>query len=196
MKAALYARVSTRDQSADMQRSEFREYCMRREWEIAAEYCEMGVSGSRASRPQLNRMMAEAKRRQFDAVVVYRLDRLARSLKQLINVLDEFRALGIEFVSLHDQIDTSTPAGKLQFSILGAFAEFERGIIQERVRSGIEAARKSGKQLGRPKLTIDKNLVLGLIDGGVPLRGISKQLNISVASVHRIGRQGVQKPQI
>lgn len=194
MKAALYARVSTRDQSIVMQTNELGEYCARRGWEVAAGYCEIGVSGSRESRPKLNLLLAAARRREFDAVVVYRLDRLARSLKQLISVLEEFRALGIEFVSLHEQIDTSTPAGRLQFSILGAFAEFERGIIRERVRSGLQAAKAKGKQLGRPRILLDRLKIVEMRRQGRSWREIEALTKIPTRTLIRASEAWQKSP--
>jgi len=133
-----------------MQLRELREYCARRRFEIAAEYIDSGISGSKERRPQLDKLWAAAKRRKFDAVVVYRYDRFARSLRQLINALEEFRALGIEFVSLHEGVDTATPNGRLIFGIFASIAEFERELIRDRVRSGIASARAKGKRIGRP----------------------------------------------
>jgi DNA invertase Pin-like site-specific DNA recombinase len=151
VKAAIYARVSTDQQSPEMQLGEVREYCRRRGWEIIAEFIDHAVSGARESRPALNRLWAEARRCRFDAVVVYRYDRFARSLRQLVTALDEFRGLGIEFVSLHEGVDTSMPNGRLIFGIFASIAEFERELIRERVRSGMIGAKSRGKQIGRPR---------------------------------------------
>src|SRR5262249_19240884 len=152
MKVAFYARVSTNNgqQSPEMQLAELREYCHRRGWGTAGEYIDAGVSGTRDSRPELNRLMADAYRRQFDAVVVWKFDRFARSVSHLLRALETFKALGIEFVSLSEQIDTSTPMGKMVFTILGSVAELERSMIVERVRAGLRNARAKGKRLGRP----------------------------------------------
>src|SRR6202795_1543379 len=152
MKVALYSRCSTAEQNVAMQVEELRAYCKRREWEIAEEFTDSGVSGSKESRPALNRLLADAKRRKFDAVLVYRYDRFARSLRQLVNALTEFDALGIHFVSLHEGVDTSTPNGRLVFGIFASIAEFERELIRSRVRSGIAAARARGKRIGRPRV--------------------------------------------
>jgi DNA invertase Pin-like site-specific DNA recombinase len=151
MKAALYARVSTNGhgQTVEPQLLELREYCARRGWQIAGEFVDQGISGSKDSRPALNRLMAGAKLRQFDAVVVYRYDRFARSLQHLVNALEEFRALGIDFISLHEGVDTSTPNGRLIFGIFASIAEFERELIRQRVRSGMAAARARGVHIGR-----------------------------------------------
>src|SRR5690349_7233443 len=125
MRTALYGRVSTNDkQDVGMQVREFHEFCGRRQWEIAGEYVDHGISGSKDSRPELNRLMADAKRRKFDAVVVYRFDRFARSTRHLVNALAEFNTLGIQFISMHEGIDTSTPNGRLVFGIFASIAEF------------------------------------------------------------------------
>jgi len=139
---ALYARVSTvRDQSPEMQLRELCEYAGRRGWTVTAEYVDHGVSGSKDTRPQLNKLMAAAHRREFDAVVVWKIDRFGRSLKHLVTALADLSALNVAFVSLRDNLDLSTPSGRLQFHIIAAMAEFERELIKERVRSGIAHAR-------------------------------------------------------
>ncbi|MGH9475075.1 MAG: recombinase family protein [Terriglobales bacterium] len=142
MRAAIYARVSTLNgQNPEMQLAEVRAYCERRGWSVAGEFVDIGISGSKDRRPELDRMLAACRRRAIDAVVVYRYDRFARSLRQLVNALSEFDALGIQFVSLHENVDTTTPGGRLVFGIFASIAEFERELIRERVRSGIAAAR-------------------------------------------------------
>jgi DNA invertase Pin-like site-specific DNA recombinase len=150
MRAALYARVSTLDQHTDNQLVELRRYAAARGWDMV-EHVDHGVSGAKDRRPALDAMVADAKRRRFDAVVVWRLDRLGRNLKHLITLIDELQALGIAFVSLGEGIDATTPAGKLQLHILAAIAEFERARIQERVRAGRARAKAQGKRLGRPR---------------------------------------------
>jgi DNA invertase Pin-like site-specific DNA recombinase len=132
MRAAIYARVSTANggQSPEMQLIELREYCARRGWEIAGEYVDAGISGAKERRPQLDALLAVCRKRRVDAVVVYRYDRFARSLRQLVNALEEFRALGIEFISLHEGVDTSTANGRLVFGIFASIAEFERELIR------------------------------------------------------------------
>ena len=157
MRVAIYGRVSTAEQNAAMQIEELRAYCGRRQWEIVEEFIGAGVSGSKESRPALNRLLADAKRRKFDTVLVYRYDRFARSLRQLVNALAEFDALGIHFVSLHEGVDTSTPNGRLVFGIFASIAEFERELIRGRVRSGLAAARARarGKRIGRPNSDVD-----------------------------------------
>src|SRR5215467_3549712 len=162
LKVALYSRVSTSEQNATMQLEELRAYCQRRQWEIAEEFTDAGVSGSKESRPALNRLLADAKRRKFDAVLVYRYDRFARSLRQLVNALAEFDALGIHFISLHEGVDTSTPNGRLVFGIFASIAEFERELIRGRVRSGLAAAKARGAKLGRPRAIVDARRIASL----------------------------------
>src|SRR5271155_1334373 len=149
-RVAIYARVSTLNhgQSPEMQLRELREYCQRRGLEIAGEYVDEGVSGGKDSRPQLDKLMADAHRRYFDAVVVWKFDRFARSVSHLLRALESFQALGIEFVSLSEGVDTSTPAGKMVFTVLGAVAELERSLIVERIRSGMKNARAKGHNPG------------------------------------------------
>lgn len=186
MRAGLYARVSTKagSQNPDMQLRELRDYCQRRGWEVAGEYVEVGVTGSKEQRPELDRLLAECRKRRVDAVVVYRYDRFARSLRQLVNALEEFRALGIEFVSLHEGVDTSTPNGRLVFGIFASIAEFERELIRERVRSGLVAARARGKRIGRPRKTVDTARIVLLRESGASWRTIAARLGVSVGTAY------------
>lgn len=151
-KAALYARVSGNGQKPEMQLSELREYCRNRGWKITDEYVDKGISGAKDSRPELNRLIADAHRRRFDAVAVWKFDRFARSVSHLLRALETFRSLGIAFVSLSEAVDTTTPAGKMVFTVLGAVAELERSLIGERVKAGLRNAKAKGVRLGRPPL--------------------------------------------
>ncbi len=164
MKAAIYARVSTANNGQDptMQTRELEEYCQRRGLTIADSYVDAGVSGSKDSRPELNRLMADAKQRRFDTVLVWKLDRFGRSLRHLVNALAELEALGVAFISLKDNLDLGTPSGRLMFQIIGAMAEFERSLIQERVRAGLRNARAKGKKLGRPKKAVNVTRIAAL----------------------------------
>src|SRR5579872_6928389 len=168
MKAAIYARVSTSHHGQDpsVQTRELREYCERRGLVIVGEYVDTGISGAKERRPQLDRIMTDCRQRRFDAVLVYRYDRFARSLRHLVNALEEFRALGIEFISLHEGVDTSTPNGRLIFGIFASIAEFERELIRDRVKSGIAAARSKGKKLGRPHAIVDAARIRSLRSQG------------------------------
>jgi DNA invertase Pin-like site-specific DNA recombinase len=152
LKVAIYARVSTvAGQSPDSQLYELREYCERRKWKVFREYVDIGISGTKEKRPELDRLMEDAHRRRVDAVLVWRFDRLFRSVSFMLRALENFRAQGIEFISLCEQVDTSTPSGKLILTVLSAVAELERNLIRERVICGIRNARAKGKKLGRPR---------------------------------------------
>ena len=184
MRVALYARVSTLNgQDPEMQLRELREYAARRGLDVVDEYTDHGVSSSRDSRPQLNRLMADAQQRKFDAVAVWKLDRFAHSLKMLVVSLAELEALGVAFVSLRDNLDLSTPTGRLMFQVVGAMAEFERAHIQERVRAGLRNARAKGQQLGRPHRVVDRDTILQMKAEGASLRQIAKRLGIGYGTV-------------
>ena len=185
-RAAVYARVSTHNaQNPEMQLDEVREYCRRRGWKIEGEYVDEGISGSKEHRPALDRLLSDCRKRLVDAVVVYRYDRFARSLRQLVNALDEFRALGIDFVSLHEGVDTSTPNGRLVFGIFASIAEFERELIRDRVRSGLALARRRGRQLGRPRIVVDASRVASLRAQGRSWAAISAELGIGKGTAQR-----------
>ena len=184
MRAAVYARVSTLDQEPENQLQELRSYVSARKWQ-AAEYVDRGVSGAKESRPSLDALLKDAKRRRFDVLVVWRLDRLGRNLRHLVLFLDELQALGIAFVTLGEGIDTSTPAGRLQLHILSAMAEFERARIAERVKAGLARAKAQGKRLGRPRrlglTSADRLAVTGL-----SVREAAAFLGVSRATAHRL----------
>src|SRR5579872_6993650 len=181
-RVAIYARVSTAHNGQDpaMQTRELEEYCQRRGWELASCYVDTGISGSKESRPELNKLMADAHRRRFDAIVVWKFDRFARSVSHLLRALETFQALGIEFVSLTEGVDTSTPAGKMVFTVLGAVAELERSLICERVKAGLRNARAKGKRLGRPRRVLDITRIDALRTHGLGWRAIAKQLGVGV----------------
>jgi DNA invertase Pin-like site-specific DNA recombinase len=168
-----------------MQLRELREYCERRGFEIAGEYTDVGISGSKDSRPELNRLMADAHKRRFDVVCVWRFDRFARSVSHLLRALETFNALGIAFVSLSEQMDTTTPTGKMVFTVLGAVAELERSLIAERVRAGLRNARAKGKKLGRPRLTVDAVKIGSLRSQGRSVREIAEETGYSRSLVHK-----------
>jgi DNA invertase Pin-like site-specific DNA recombinase len=188
-RVGLYARVSTLTaQDPEMQLFELREYAERRGWSIWKEYVDRGISGSTDSRPALNEMMADAQRRRIDCILVWKIDRFGRSLKHLVTALAELAAVGVSFVSLRDQLDLTTPSGRLMFQIIGAMAEFERALIQERVRAGLRNARLKGKRLGRPSKALDSGKILKLREAGVSWRAISKEFGVGVATVVRATR--------
>jgi|SRR5271157_1905102 len=157
--AAVYARVSTRDKGQDpeMQLTELREFAAKRGWKVMGEFVDVGVSGCKDSRPQLDATMRLAKARKVDIIAVWKLDRFGRSLRHLVDALEELKAVGCDFVSLRDNLDLSTPAGRMMFHVIGAMAEFERELIRERVRAGLAHARSKGRKLGRPKIRRDRD---------------------------------------
>ena len=191
MHAALYARVSTNNgQDPTMQTRELREYCERRGWIIAGEYVDIGISGTKETRPGLDRLMADAHKRRFDIVVVWKFDRFARSVSHLLRALENFQALGLHFVSLSESVDTSTPAGKMVFTVLGAVAELERSLIAERVRAGMRNARAKGKKIGRPprtQLTPEARKAIGeeYWLRKTSFRKLAKRFDTSIGTVQR-----------
>jgi DNA invertase Pin-like site-specific DNA recombinase len=187
IRVAIYARVSTLNhgQDVNMQTRELRQFAEARGWQIAGEYVDAGVSGAKDSRPELNRLMADAHKRRFDVVCVWRFDRFARSVSHLLRALETFKALGIDFVSYSEQMDTSTPAGKMVFTVLGAVAELEHSLIVERVRAGLRNARAKGKRLGRPRVAVDAARISRLRVQGRSIREIAEQLGYSRSLVHK-----------
>jgi DNA invertase Pin-like site-specific DNA recombinase len=173
-----------------MQTRELREYAERRGWTVAGEYVDIGISGTKETRPELDRLMADAHRRRFDAVVVWKFDRFARSVSHLLRALETFRAQGIEFVSFSEQLDTSTPAGKMVFTVLGAVAELERGLIVERVKAGLRNARAKGKRLGRPKKILDTKRIAALRVKGVGWKRIAAEMGVGVGTIYRVALDG------
>jgi DNA invertase Pin-like site-specific DNA recombinase len=165
-----------------MQLRELRDYCDRRGWEISREYVDVGISGGKEKRPELDKLLHDGHRRYFDAVVVWRFDRFARSVSHLLKALENFRALGIEFVSLSEQVDTSTPTGKMIFTVLGAVAELERSLIVERVRAGLRNARAKGKKLGRPRKVASPSEIARMRSEGASWRTIGTALGVSPAT--------------
>lgn len=186
-RVALYARVSTLNhgQDPEVQLRELRDYCERRGFEIANEYVDKGISGSRQQRPALDSLMIACRKRLVDAVVVYRYDRFARSLRQLVNSLEEFRALNIEFISIHEGVDTSTANGRLVFGIFASIAEFERELIRDRVRSGLAAAKAKGKRVGRPRVAVDDLRIASLRLQGRSWAEITRETGISKGTAQR-----------
>jgi len=186
IRVALYARVSTLNhgQDVNMQTRELRQFAEARTWQITGEYIDAGVSGAKDSRPELNRLMADAHKRRFDVVCVWRFDRFARSVSHLLRALETFKALGIDFVSYSEQMDTSTPAGKMVFTVLGAVAELERSLIVERVRAGLRNARAKGKRLGRPRVSVDVARIATLRASGLSWPKIAAEVGVSVGTVY------------
>jgi DNA invertase Pin-like site-specific DNA recombinase len=189
---ALYARVSTANhgQNPTMQTRELREYCERRGWSVAGEYVDLGISGTKEKRPELDRLMADAHRRHFDAVIVWKFDRFARSVSHLLRALETFQSLGIHFVSLSEALDTSTPAGKMVFTVLGAVAELERSLIVERVKAGLRNAKAKGKRLGRPKRIVNVERIKALRVQGLGWKAIAADMGTGIGTVIRHAREG------
>lgn len=184
LRVALYARVSTsQSQDPQVQLSELRDYAARRGWHITEEYTDAGISGARESRPALNRLMSAAHQRVFDAVLVWKLDRFGRSLRHLVTAIADLEALGVSFISLRDNLELSTPTGRLMFQIIGAMAEFERALIQERVIAGLRNARNKGKQLGRPKRVVSLDAIARLRSEGASIRDVARQLGVGYSTV-------------
>src|SRR5271156_4813296 len=195
VQAAVYARVSTLNNGQDptMQTRELAEYCQRRGWEVFDLYVDNGVSGKKDSRPELNRLMADAHARRFDVVVVWRFDRFSRSVSHLCRALEIFNALKINFVSMIEQIDTTTPAGTFVFHVLAAVAQSERQTIVERVRGGLRNARAKGKRLGRPRKTVDVDRINSLRASGESWRSVASMMKLSVGTVYAAARtQGTE----
>ena len=180
--AAVYARVSTADQRCDLQLRDLREYCERRGWS-AVEYVDAGVSGAKASREQLDRMMLDARRGKVDVVVCWRFDRFARSTKHLLEALEEFKSLGIGFISHQEAIDTTSPMGRLLFTIVAAMAEMERSILIERVRAGMATAKAKGVSIGRPKKVFRRDVAVQMRVSGKSWRAIAKELGVSFSTI-------------
>ena len=181
-RVALYARVSTGEQTSENQLIELRRYAAARGWIVHKEFTDT-VSGSVSSRPALDQLEQDARRRRFDLLVVWRLDRLGRNLRHLIMFLDEMTAIGVGFVSLAEAIDTSTPAGRLQLHILGAIAEFERCRIGERVKLGIARARAQGRHLGRPRLAVSDDRLVAT--SHLSVREAARTLKVSKSFIAR-----------
>jgi DNA invertase Pin-like site-specific DNA recombinase len=192
LRVAVYARVSTigNGQSPEMQLRDFAEFCERRGWAVADRYVDIGISGAKEKRLELDRLMSDAHRRRFDVVVVWSFDRMARSVSHLLRALETFNALGIAFVSLREQIDTSTPAGKMVFTVLGAVAELERSLIAERVRAGMRNARAKGKRIGRPPRTQlspedRKSIAEAYWSRKASFRQLARRFDTSIGTVQR-----------
>lgn len=190
-RAAIYTRVSTVDQHPEMQQEELVEYVKRRNWTLHKIYSDKGISGTAERRPGLDGLLDDCRRRRVDVVVVWKFDRFARSLKQLVNALEMFRELGIGFVSCTEAIDTSLPHGEMLFQVIGAIAQWERSLIAERVKAGLHHARSQGKRLGRPPLRVLQprdvaELRKDRAQTKAPFRKLAKDFGISVFTAHRL----------
>jgi DNA invertase Pin-like site-specific DNA recombinase len=197
-RVAIYTRVSTTDQHPEMQEQELRKYVASRSWTVHRIYSDKGISGTVEKRPALDAMMTECRRRKVDIVIVWKFDRFARSLKQLLNALELFRELGIGFVSCTEAIDTSLPHGEMLFQIIGAIAQWERSLIGERVRAGLQHARSQGKRLGRPpRRVLTRQEITRLRReralSKTPFRQLAQKWGLSVFTAHTLcGRKSAQ----
>ncbi len=188
-RVAIYARVSTTDQTCDNQLRDLRDYCRARGWSDVREFIDTGVSGTKERRPALDKMMAEVNARRVDVVVVAAFDRLGRSVRHLVETLELFRHLGVEFISLRESIDTGSPLGTAVFTIIAAIAQLERSLIVERVKSGLRRARAEGKRLGRPRLQVSERQLRIVVNQNLPVRAAAKALGVSASSYLRLVRQ-------
>jgi DNA invertase Pin-like site-specific DNA recombinase len=184
-RAAIYLRVSTTDQTVENQRLAIEGWCAGHGIEIAQVYEDAGVSGAQHDRPGLDRLKADCAKRKFDVVVVWKFDRLARSVSHLLETLELLRGHGIDFVSTSEAIDTTTALGKMCLTMVSSISEFERSLICERVKAGMQRAKKDGKHCGRPRKGFDAELVLRLRRSGLGLRQIAKQAGVSYGTIHR-----------
>ena len=193
MRVAVYVRVSTDGQNTEGQEAELKEYAKHRGWEVTKIFRDK-MSGAKSSRPALDELMADAKKRKTDIVLVWRFDRFARSVSHLLQALETFRSVGIEFVSISEQVDTSTPTGKMVFTVLGAVAELERSLIGERVRAGLRSARSQGRRLGRPPLReLTEELVTKVKRdrrrGRMSFKGLAEKHGVSVWTAFQLCRK-------
>jgi DNA invertase Pin-like site-specific DNA recombinase len=184
-RVAIYVRVSTKDQSVEMQLNDLERYSKERGLCVFKVYQDNGVSGTKETRPALNELMNDARKRRFDIVLVWRFDRFARSTKHLVTALYEFRNLGIDFISYQENIDTSSPLGEAIFTIISAMSKLERDIIAERVKGGLRKAKANGKKLGRPEIDVDTDKVIEHRKQNKSIREIANVMNLSRGTVER-----------
>ena len=193
MRVAIYCRCSTSEQTVDLQLDQLMDYAKARELEIVETYVDEGVSGAREKRPALDRLLADAHRRQWDTVLVWKLDRLGRSLSHLIRIVDTLGSLGVDLVSLGDPgLDTTSPRGKLIFSIMGAVAEFEKSLIVERTRAGMAAAQRRGKRVGRPRVHVPVAKARLMLAQGLSRREVAERLGVARSTLRKsLGEKGL-----
>ena len=194
LRAALYARVSTDEQDPELQVVDLRRLAEHRGWRVVGEYVDRGVSGSKASRPGLDQLMDAARRGRLDVVAVWRFDRFARSTAHLLQALSEFQARSINFVSVREAIDTSTPMGRMVFTMVAAVAELEKELIRERVIAGIRRAQAQGKHCGRKPVEIDLRPAVAMLDRGHGIKTTARSLGVSVSTLRRRLREAGDWP--
>lgn len=188
-KAAIYPRVSTPDQQVETQLYDLRKLAAQRGFEVSREYCDRGVSGSKARRPGLDALMADARRGEFSVLLVAAFDRVARSTKNFLEIVDELHDLGIEFISAREAIDTSGPMGRMFVTLIGSIAELEKSILVERIRAGMRRARMEGQRLGRAPLNVDHDALVRDRLSGMSLTDVARKYRVSRASVVRFARE-------
>jgi len=199
-KAAIYARVSTPDQHLESQLYDLRKLAAQRGYQVVREYCDRGVSGSKAKRPGLDSLMGDARSREFSVLLVAAFDRVARSTKNFLAIVDELNELGIEFISAREAIDTSGPMGRMFITLIGSIAELEKSLIVERIRAGMRRAKLEGQRLGRARLDIDRPAIVRDRLSGLSLTEVAKKHRVSRATVVRLvkemrcGSQGLIPP--
>jgi DNA invertase Pin-like site-specific DNA recombinase len=192
-RAVLYARVSTPDQHVETQLYDLRKLAAQRGFEVSREYCDRGVSGSKARRPGLDALMADARRGEFSVLLVAAFDRVARSTKNFLEIVDELHDLGIEFISAREAIDTSGPMGRMFVTLIGSIAELEKSILVERIRAGMRRARMEGQRLGRAPLDVDHDSLVRDRVAGMSLTNVARKYRVSRASVVRFVRDAKQR---
>lgn len=192
-RAAIYARVSTPDQHLENQILDLKKLSAQRGFEVVKEYCDRGISGNKAKRPGLDSMMADARRGEFSVVLVAAFDRIARSTKNFLEIVDELSELGIEFISAREAIDTSGPMGRMFLTMVGSIAELERSLIVERIKAGMRRARIEGRRLGRTPLDVNRDALVRDRLAGMSLTDVAKKYRISRASVVRVVREAKQR---
>jgi DNA invertase Pin-like site-specific DNA recombinase len=185
LKVARYIRVSRTDQNPQLQADETERLIRARGWQLTATYLDHGVSGSKDARPELLQMMAAARRGEFKVLIVWKSDRLFRSLRHMVGTIEELAALGVDFCSTTEPFDSTTPQGRLLFHLVSAFAEFERGVLIERTKAGLEAARRRGAKIGRPRVHVDVERAVKLRASGKSLRETARMLGVGAATLHR-----------
>lgn len=187
MRIAIYARVSTDEQNVDTQVQECRRYCELKGYQAVTVFIDEGISGTRTSRPQFDAMLAQARAKQFDAIMVWRFDRASRSTRHLLTLLDDLSKWGVDFISIREQVDTTTAVGKMLFTMISAFAQFERDVISDRTKAAMQRLKREGKQVGRDKV-IDYGRVQALKAQGLAPKAIAEALGISESHCRKIVR--------
>ena len=192
-KVAIYARMSTPDQHVETQLYDLRKLATQRGFEVVREYCDRGISGTKGRRPGLDSMMAEARRGEFSVVLVAAFDRIARSTKNFLEIVDELSSVNIEFVSAREAIDTSGPMGRMFLTMVGSIAELERSLIVERIKAGMRRAKIEGRRLGRARLDVDRDALVRDRLSDMSLTQVAKRYRVSRATVVRLVREVSQR---